>query len=80
MDKLYDELMAVSHPDSPHFGKHWSPQKVADFFRPSQETTDTVKAWLADAGFDPAGFKLANGGHWIEVQSTINQAEQVSLL
>lgn len=77
MDKLYDELMAISHPDSSQFGKHWSPQQVSDFFRPSQETVAVIKDWLSEAGFDPSNFKVANGGHWIEVDSTIDQAEEV---
>jgi len=78
IDKLYGELMEVSHPDSPNFGKHWSPQQVADFFRPSKETTNAVTAWLTTAGFDLARLRIANGGHWIEVDSTISQAEEVS--
>ena len=78
VDRLYDELMSVSHPDSEHYGKHWTPQQVADFFRPSQETSDAVKSWLIEAGFDPALMRTAKGGHWIEVDSTIDQAEHVS--
>jgi len=77
IDKLYGKLMEVSHPDSPQFGQHWSPQQVADFFRPSKEATDSVRTWLAGAGFDPANMRMANGGHWIEVDSTIGQAEEL---
>jgi tripeptidyl-peptidase I len=76
-DRLYDELMTVSHPDSPHYGKHWSPQQVADFFRPSRETASAVKAWLVEAGFYPAKIKTSKGGIWLEVDSTVEQAEQV---
>ncbi len=28
LEKGYDFLMEVSHPESPNYGKHWSPQKV----------------------------------------------------
>ncbi len=29
LENGYDFLMEVSHPESPSYGKHWSPQKVA---------------------------------------------------
>jgi len=28
LDNAYELLMDISHPTSPNFGKHWSPQKV----------------------------------------------------
>ena len=32
LEKGYDFLMEVSHPESPNYGKHWSAQKVALMF------------------------------------------------
>ena len=79
MHRLHDELMAVSDPTSATYGQHWSPEQVMDFFRPSQDTHDAVSAWLADAGFDRQRIRVHPGGHWIEVNATVAETEQVPL-
>lgn len=68
------ELLAVSDPKSPSFGKHWSVEKVASFFAAEQHSIDTVKAWLAQHGVDG---KLAKGKNWIHANVTIAQAERL---
>jgi tripeptidyl-peptidase-1 len=40
----------VAHPESRNYGKHWSPQKVAEMFQPSQESIDVVRNWLEESG------------------------------
>jgi tripeptidyl-peptidase-1 len=77
MDRMHDELMAVADPSSPSYGQHWSPQQVTDFFRPTQDTQMAVNAWLVDAGFDRQRIRLHPGGHWVEVNVTVAEAEQV---
>lgn len=32
IDRGYEFLEDVSHPDSPNYGKHWTPKKVAETF------------------------------------------------
>ena len=34
LDKAYDHLMDVSHPESANFGKHWTVKDVAETFAP----------------------------------------------
>jgi len=34
LDKAYDHLMDVSHPESAKFGKHWTVKDVAETFAP----------------------------------------------
>ncbi|KAL6299946.1 peptidase S8/S53 domain-containing protein [Sparassis latifolia] len=75
LDNLEALLLDVSHPESPNFGKHWSAKQVADTFRPSQETIDTVRAWLVESGLDAERIKLTKGGSWIQADVTIAEAE-----
>ena len=34
LDKAYDYLMDVSHPEAPNFGKHWTAKQVKETFAP----------------------------------------------
>ncbi|KAF9044720.1 subtilisin-like protein [Hymenopellis radicata] len=51
-EDLAEHLLSVSDPQSPHFGQHWSPGKVAQVFAPSNESTDAVIAWLSGQACD----------------------------
>jgi tripeptidyl-peptidase-1 len=43
LDAMGDLLNEVSHPDSPSYGKHWTPKMVIKKFAPSWETVDAVR-------------------------------------
>ena len=75
LHRLEELLMEVSHPKSPSFGKHWSPEQVIDMFAPSEETIGAVMGWLADAGIAPERMKLSPSKGWIEFEATVEEAE-----
>ncbi|KAI5121353.1 hypothetical protein M0805_000661 [Coniferiporia weirii] len=75
IDRLEEMLMAVSHPKSPDYGKHWTPARVIDTFAPSAETVDAVKDWLTGFGFANERVKLSQSKSWIEVANAT--AEEV---
>ncbi|KZT61098.1 hypothetical protein CALCODRAFT_447953, partial [Calocera cornea HHB12733] len=78
IDKAHDELMRVSDPSSPHFGKHWSAKEVAEFFAPSKESVDTVMAWLENEGISRSRVKQSQSLGWIEVSGvTVSEAESL---
>ena len=52
LHKLDEYLNTVSHPESADFGKHWTPEQVADAFRPSEKTTSTAIDWILSAGVE----------------------------
>ncbi|OCH90820.1 subtilisin-like protein [Obba rivulosa] len=68
-------LNDVSHPDSPNYGKHWSAAEVAEMFRPSDETLEIVRTWLADNGIHEYRTRLSQGGGWILADVTVEEAE-----
>ena len=65
MHRLEELLLEVSHPESPKYGQHYTPEQIVDTFAPSAETIDTVTAWLVDAGFAPERLRLAPNKAWI---------------
>lgn len=77
LDNIEAFLMDVSHPESPNYGKHWSPAKVAATFRPSNEAVDTVRTWLVDSGLSEDRVRLSTSGGWLHANVTIEEAERL---
>ena len=77
MDRLDEMLFDISHPESPNFGNHWSPEQVIDTFAPSTETVDTVRNWLYEEGIDPARVLISPTKVWIQVNATVEEAERL---
>ncbi|KAK4705341.1 tripeptidyl-peptidase I, partial [Phenoliferia sp. Uapishka_3] len=75
LHRLDEELNAVSQPASKNYGKHWTAQQVAEFFRPAETTSSAVSEWLLDAGISKSSFKSSRGGHWMKVMVTVAEAE-----
>ena len=70
-------LHDVAHPSSPNYGKHWSPNRIAESFRPAEETVDTVRALLQAEGVNPARVRLSKDGGYIRVEMSVAEAEAV---
>ena len=78
LNHLGDMLMAVSHPDSPGYGKHWSATDLVDKFKPTTQTTEEVVCWLVDSGIprDRLALSILNRG-WIHFNATAAQVEEL---
>ncbi|KAK7728146.1 hypothetical protein SLS57_002616 [Botryosphaeria dothidea] len=75
---LADEYLSdISDPRSPNFGKHWSAEKVAKTFAPSQEATGGVTKWLQDAGIDASRLSFSAGRNWVQFNGTVDEAERL---
>lgn len=75
LESIEEYLMDVSHPESPNYGNHWSPAKVAQTFRPSKDSVDTVRTWLHQSGIEPHRVKVAGG--WLTADVTVEEAEEL---
>jgi tripeptidyl-peptidase I len=75
LDKAHDYLMDLSHPGSANYGQHWTSEQVIDAFKPSDDTVDTVKQWLADAGIK--GVVQSDNKAWLAFHPTVAQAEEL---
>jgi tripeptidyl-peptidase-1 len=65
----------VSHPSSPHFGKHWSRSEVEDWFAPAPEAYTDVVSWLNSSGVHPSRLFWARNGGWLALETTISEVE-----
>jgi tripeptidyl-peptidase-1 len=72
---LYD----VSLPGSPNYGNHWSASQIAAKFAPKPETIETVRSWLIESGVEPHRMKISPTKGWLEVASTVEEAENLLL-
>ncbi|GLB38582.1 putative pro-kumamolisin, activation domain [Lyophyllum shimeji] len=70
-------LLQVSHPESPHYGKHWTPAQIVDTFAPSRDTVNAVTDWLTDAGISRDRLRLSLNTGWIELNATVEEAEKL---
>ncbi|KAF9243181.1 peptidase S8/S53 domain-containing protein [Melanogaster broomeanus] len=68
---------AVSHPDSPSYGNHWSAGDVARKFAPTDETIDTVRSWLISSGISDERIAIGRTKGWIQVDATVEEAERL---
>jgi tripeptidyl-peptidase I len=67
----------VSHPNSANYGKHWTPEQIAETFAPKQESVDAVMEWLEAEGIQPARVKLSKGRHWLDFNATVQEMERL---
>jgi tripeptidyl-peptidase-1 len=69
--------MSVSQLDSSTYGQHWSSERVAKHFAPSEATISMVKSWLLDAGFHPERIRLSRSKGWFSVKLSVSEAESL---
>ncbi|KAI9509937.1 subtilisin-like protein [Russula earlei] len=77
LHELEDLLMSIAHPDSPTYGQHWSPERVAAHFSPSEDTISTVKDWLTTEGFRGDRIRVSPSKGWIDVNATVSEIESL---
>ncbi|PNS18572.1 hypothetical protein CAC42_5111 [Sphaceloma murrayae] len=77
LDKAYEHLMDVSHPESAKYGKHWTAKQVAETFAPSTEAVNAVKEWLASSGIDKGRVTQSNSLSWLHFDASVEEAESL---
>ncbi|RDB14895.1 Aorsin [Hypsizygus marmoreus] len=77
IDRLEEMLLAVSHPESPTYGRHWTPAQVIDTFAPGGDTVAAVIEWLVDAGISRDRLRLTRNKSWIELNATTGEVEEL---
>ncbi|KAI0719348.1 subtilisin-like protein [Cerioporus squamosus] len=78
LDNLDAYLLDVADPHSPNYGNHWSYAKVAETFRPSKESVDTVHSWLVnDLRIDSHKVQVNRNGDTVQLNVTVAEAEHI---
>lgn len=62
---IEEYLNDIAHPQSSNYGNHWTSAQVFKKFAPGQETVQTVKNWLLDAGFNNESIRITRSRSWI---------------
>ena len=75
LDKAEEYLLSVSDPTSEDYGKHWSAEKIANTFKPSNETVNAVLTWLVHAGIGLQRIKQSQSLGWLQLNVTVNEAQ-----
>ncbi|KAF4617122.1 hypothetical protein D9613_005784 [Agrocybe pediades] len=77
LDKIEDMLMSVSHPSSPRFNQHFTPEEIRETFAPSEESINSVTDWLVGAGIAKDRLRLSGNKGWIHLDATVDEAERL---
>ncbi|KAI0475631.1 putative protease S8 tripeptidyl peptidase I [Xylariaceae sp. FL0804] len=75
LDRAYDYVLNVSHPSSPHYGKHWTADQVRETFAPAGESVRAVGDWLRRAGVRGEDMTVRKG--WLAVDMPAGKAEEL---
>lgn len=73
----HDRLMDISHPSSPNYGKHLSPEEVHNLFAPSEASFNAVKSWLIDSGLDESDILHYENKGWLALDIPARRAENL---
>ncbi|KAJ6501263.1 subtilisin-like protein [Mycena vulgaris] len=75
MNTLEELLNDVSHPESPNYGMHWAPARVAEHFAPSDEAVHAVTSWIAESGFAKERVRVSKTKGWVMVNASVAETE-----
>ncbi|KLO15522.1 subtilisin-like protein [Schizopora paradoxa] len=75
--RLEEILMDVSHPESPNYGKHWTPAQLAETFSARRESIEAVKTWLEGEGISADRMRLSPSRGWIDFNATVDEIESI---
>lgn len=77
LDKAEEYLLSVSDPTSENYGNYWTAEKIANTFKPSNETVDAVLKWLVRAGISLQRIKRSQSLGWLQFNCTVTEAQNL---
>ncbi|KXJ85420.1 protease S8 tripeptidyl peptidase I [Microdochium bolleyi] len=79
LDRGHDMLMDVTSPKSSKYSQWWSQEDLHEFFAPSTETVNTVKAWLTSSGIHGDRIVHSDNKGWLAFDATTEEVERLML-
>ncbi|THH27752.1 hypothetical protein EUX98_g6437 [Antrodiella citrinella] len=76
-DDLVSTLYEVSDPYHSKYGQHLSKEEVEALVAPHPDTVSVVDSWLSAHDIDLASVQRDNGGSWITVRVSVEQASRM---
>ncbi|OTA67118.1 hypothetical protein K449DRAFT_455218 [Hypoxylon sp. EC38] len=77
LDNGHNLLMDVSHPDSPNYGKYYTPDDVNEIFAPSHKTVEIVHEWLVASGIPRERVSQSANKAWLQFDADAEEAEEL---
>ncbi|KAI0649097.1 subtilisin-like protein [Trametes meyenii] len=77
LDNLDDYLLDIADPESPNYGRWWTPSRVLETFRPSKASHDSVRAWLSGDGIDGSRIRASKDQSYLLVNVSVAEAESL---
>ncbi|KAI1322779.1 peptidase S8/S53 domain-containing protein [Xylariaceae sp. FL0255] len=77
LDNIERYIYEIADPESPSFGKHWTPEQVANTFSPHPDSKNAVLDWLVGSGIDRTRLGMSTGHNWVEFEGTVEEAERL---
>lgn len=78
LEKAPEWLMDVSHPESPRYGMHWTSEDIVEAFKPSSDSVDAVRDWIAET-IDVQKQRITHSDNkaWLAFDATAAQLESL---
>lgn len=73
LDVFYENLMQVSTPDHPQYGKHYEGHELRSLLKPSDEATSTAVGWLHENNVT----SIRNDGDYLLLRTTVATANKL---
>ena len=77
LEKGYEHLLSISHPESVSYGKHFSADEVSSLFAPTGDTVEAVRSWLLSSGMDGDDIVHSDNKGWLALDVPASSVEQL---
>lgn len=74
---LETKLLDIADPASTNYGKWMSQGDVNSLLQPAEQSTSSVRRWLADNGIEENVSKRSLAGDWLAAEMTVAQARSL---
>ncbi|KAK2780586.1 Tripeptidyl-peptidase sed2 [Emmonsiellopsis sp. PD_33] len=73
--QFHQNVLEISTPGHPRYGKHMKRDEIKDFLRPRSDVSDQLLTWLTTEGISRDNIK--DDGAWISFTASVDQAEKL---
>ena len=77
LEKGYEHLLSISHPESSRYGQHLSADEVHALFAPGAESVEAVRDWLLSSGIEADDIVHSDNKGWLALDVPASSVEQL---
>ena len=76
LEKGYEHLLSISHPESSSYGQHLSADEVHELFAPATESVEAVRTWLVSSGIEVDDIIHSDNKGWLALDLPASSVER----